>query len=138
MKKKEGETQALFQKNQPNQSRSYTLYQTHSNYPSSNHQSSSNYQPNYSSSNNQASSTQTYHPPNNHSNNPNNFQGPRPERPRWDPILVSYTELLPQLIQSQLLARTLLNPLIPPYLRWYDTNASCDYHYGTKGHSTES
>ena len=53
-------------------------------------------------------------------------------------ILVSYTELLPQLIQSQLLARTPLDPLIPPYSRWYDANASCDYHYRAKGHSTKN
>ena len=26
----------------------------------------------------------------------------------------------------------------PPYPRWYDTNASCDYHYGIKGHSTKN
>ena len=25
-----------------------------------------------------------------------------------------------------------------PYPRWYDANASCDYHYGIKGHSTEN
>ena len=27
---------------------------------------------------------------------------------------------------------------MPPYPRSYDTNASCDYHYGAKGHSTEN
>ena len=26
----------------------------------------------------------------------------------------------------------------PPYPRWYDANASCDYHYEIKGHSTEN
>ena len=26
----------------------------------------------------------------------------------------------------------------PPYPRWYDANASCDYHYGIKGHSTKN
>ena len=31
-RKKKGETQALFQGNQPNQSRGYTSYQNHSNY----------------------------------------------------------------------------------------------------------
>ena len=25
-----------------------------------------------------------------------------------------------------------------PYPRWYDANATCDYHYGIKGHSTEN
>ena len=26
----------------------------------------------------------------------------------------------------------------PPYPHWYDANATCDYHYGIKGHSTEN
>ena len=25
-----------------------------------------------------------------------------------------------------------------PYPHWYDANATCDYHYGIKGHSTEN
>ena len=50
-KKKEDETQALFQGNQPNQSRGYNPYQTHS-----------NYQPHYPSSNNQSSSLFTQQP----------------------------------------------------------------------------
>ena len=44
VKKKEGKTQALYQQNQPNQSRGYTSYQNHS-----------NYQPHYSASSNQTS-----------------------------------------------------------------------------------
>ena len=53
-KKKEGETQALFQGNQSHQSQGYTPYQTHS-----------NYQSHYPSSNNPSSSTQAYYPPKN-------------------------------------------------------------------------
>ena len=49
-----------------------------------------------------------------------------------------YTELLPKLIQHQLLARVLITPMEPPYPRWYDVSATCDYHYGIKGHSTEN
>ena len=26
----------------------------------------------------------------------------------------------------------------PPYPHWYDANASCDYHYGIKSHSTKN
>ena len=26
----------------------------------------------------------------------------------------------------------------PPYPRWYDANATCDYHYGVRGHSIEN
>ena len=36
------------------------------------------------------------------------------------------------------MARVLLTPMEPPYPRWYDTNTSCDYHYGIKGHSKEN
>ena len=54
------------------------------------------------------------------------------------PISVSYTELFPRLIQSQLVARVPLTPMEPPYLRLYDANASCDNHYGIKGHSMEN
>ena len=53
-------------------------------------------------------------------------------------ILVSYTELLPRLIQSQLIARVPLTSMEPPYPHWYDANATYDYHYGMKGHSTEN
>ena len=27
---------------------------------------------------------------------------------------------------------------MPPYCRWFDANASCNYHYGAKGHSIEN
>ena len=36
------------------------------------------------------------------------------------------------------MARVLLIAMEPPYLRWYDVNASCNYHYGIKGHSTKN
>ena len=36
------------------------------------------------------------------------------------------------------MARVPFIPIEPPYPRWYDANASCDYHYGIKGHSTET
>ena len=28
-------------------------------------------------------------------------------------------------------------PLKPPYPRWYDENAHCEFHLGAQGHSTE-
>ena len=62
----------------------------------------------------------------------------RPTRPPVEPISVSYTELLPWLIQSQPVARVPLIPMEPPYPRWYDANTSCDYHYGIKGYSTKN
>ena len=51
---------------------------------------------------------------------------------------MTYIELLPRLIQHQLLARVPITPMELPYPRWYDANANCDYHYGVKGHSTEN
>ena len=85
--------------------------------------------------NNQPSSLRTNYPSNNQSNNP---RPARPARPPMEPIPISYTELLPRLIQSQLVARVPLTPMEPLYPRWYDANASCDYHYGIKGHSTKN
>ena len=55
-----------------------------------------------------------------------------------EPIPVSYTELLSRLIQSQLVARVPFIPIEPPYPRWYDANASYEYHYRIKSHSTKN
>ena len=85
--------------------------------------------------NTQPSSSRTNYPSNNQSDNP---RPPKTARPPIKPIPVSYTELLPKLIQGQLLAHVPLTPIKPPYPHWYDANASCDYHYGIKGHSIEN
>ena len=151
-KKKEGETQALYKQNQPNQSQGYTLYQNNSNYQlyySTSSNQTSIVVPHYTSPNNktqavqtrlsvpntQPSSSRTNYPSNNQSDNP---QPPRTARPLVEPISVSYTELLPKLILGQLLARVPLTSMEPPYLCWYDANVSSDYHYGIKGHSTKN
>ena len=89
----------------------------------------------YQSPSDQPSSSRTNYPSNNQFDNP---RPPRTARPLVKLISMSYTELLPKLIQSQLLARVPLTFIEPPYLRWYDANASCDYHYGIKGHSTKN
>ncbi|EOY22162.1 Uncharacterized protein TCM_014378 [Theobroma cacao] len=31
-----------------------------------------------------------------------------------------------------------IEPIKPPFPRWYDTSAHCDYHYGIEGHSIEN
>ena len=85
--------------------------------------------------NSQSSSSWTNYPLNNQSDNPRPV---RTTRPPVEPIPVSYIELLPKLIQSQLLAHVPLTPMEPPYPRWYDANTSCDYHYGIKGYSTKN
>ena len=53
----------------------------------------------------------------NQSNNINNHRGPgsNQERPRFDLILVSYTELFPQLLQNHLIEKVLVELIKPPF-----------------------
>ncbi|XP_022764236.1 uncharacterized protein LOC111309440 [Durio zibethinus] len=60
------------------------------------------------------------------------------ERPVFDPIPMTYTELYKELYNNHLIAPSKLEPLKPPYPKWYDPTAHCDYHYGIAGHSTEN
>jgi len=55
----------------------------------------------------------------------------------FTPIPMTYTKLLPRLLQSGLVASCPPKPLQPPYPKNYDENAKCDYHGGAPGHSTE-
>ncbi|OMO67976.1 hypothetical protein CCACVL1_20155 [Corchorus capsularis] len=65
--------------------------------------------------------------------------GPVKNKAPIDPIPCTYTELLPQLLQQNLLQRLpYANPLKPPLPAWYDAKAHCDYHSGTEGHKTEN
>lgn len=45
----------------------------------------------------------------------------------FDPITITYTELLPHLFQNWLLTPTPMKPLRPPYPIWYDPNTPCEY-----------
>ncbi|XP_016700082.2 uncharacterized protein [Gossypium hirsutum] len=72
---------------------------------------------------------------------PKNEQRParsNPERPQFTPISVSYRELYSKLLENQLISPHYMAPLKPPYPKWYDPNASCMYHAGNQGHSTEN
>ncbi|KAL4021671.1 hypothetical protein IC575_020477 [Cucumis melo] len=51
---------------------------------------------------------------------------------------MTYIELLRQLIQNRQLALIPMIPIRPPYPKWFDSNARCDYHAGGVGHSTEN
>jgi len=62
----------------------------------------------------------------------------RREQIQFTPIPMSYTELLPSLLQSALVAICPSKPPQPPYSRNYDPNAKCDYHGGVVGHSIEN
>ena len=50
---------------------------------------------------------------------------------------MTYTELYPKLIQSDLLKSVSIPPIRPPYPRRYKENTNCDYHLGNRGHSLE-
>ncbi|XP_017644209.1 uncharacterized protein LOC108484826 [Gossypium arboreum] len=72
---------------------------------------------------------------------PKNEQRPtrsNPEKPQFTLIPVSYGELYPKLLEKQLISSHYMAPLKPQYLKWYDPNASCMYHAGNQGHSTEN
>ncbi|XP_027337107.1 uncharacterized protein LOC113850763 [Abrus precatorius] len=56
----------------------------------------------------------------------------------FDPIPITYTELLPQLLQSSMVVRCPMKTLEPPYPRGYAPNARCEYDAGVVGHSTEN
>ncbi|XP_017984304.1 PREDICTED: uncharacterized protein LOC108663599 [Theobroma cacao] len=49
------------------------------------------------------------------------------------------TNVLPQAPPPRPVASTNNSePLRPPFPKWYDPNAHCDYHFGIQGHSTEN
>ncbi|MBA0787120.1 hypothetical protein Gotri_025061 [Gossypium trilobum] len=54
------------------------------------------------------------------------------------PIPMSYNELYQNLFDAHVVSPFYLKPLQPPYPKWYDTNAQCDYHAGITGHSIEN
>ena len=69
----------------------------------------------------------------------NNLEKPRRtrEKKRLDPIPVTYTELLPELLARQLVAFSCVLPLKPPFPKSYNPNVHYDYHSRIPGHSTE-
>ncbi|KAA0042503.1 uncharacterized protein E5676_scaffold334G00060 [Cucumis melo var. makuwa] len=77
------------------------------------------------------------------SNSPRPFvqsQGSKTNSDTWrfDPIPMTYKELLPQLIQNRQLAPIPMIPIQSPYPKWYDSNARCEYHAGEARHSNEN
>ena len=77
-------------------------------------------------------------------NQPSNSRG-RPngqkiskDKTQWDPIRITYTELLPKLIKGGLVVPIHLLPLKPPFPKQYDARAHCDYHSRISGHSMEN
>ncbi|XP_052877294.1 uncharacterized protein LOC128283923 [Gossypium arboreum] len=64
--------------------------------------------------------------------------GTRHERMQFTPILVTYRELYQSLYDAHAIAPFHLKPLQPPYPKWYDANARCEYHAGILWHSIEN
>ncbi|XP_052485234.1 uncharacterized protein LOC105778924 [Gossypium raimondii] len=60
------------------------------------------------------------------------------ERPQFTPIPMSYRELYRNLFDAHVVFLFYLKPLQPPYPKWYDANAQCDYHAGITEHSIEN
>ena len=56
----------------------------------------------------------------------------------YHPLPISYTELLPILIQNYGISAIPARPRRPPYPKKYDVNAKCEYHGRVGGHSIEN
>ncbi|XP_040934459.1 uncharacterized protein [Gossypium hirsutum] len=63
---------------------------------------------------------------------------PNTERVQFTPIPMSYKELYQSLFDAHVVSPFYLKPLQPPFPKWYDTNAQCEYHAGITGHSIEN
>ncbi|KAA3485493.1 hypothetical protein EPI10_007464 [Gossypium australe] len=59
------------------------------------------------------------------------------EKIQFTPIPVPYKEMYQKLFDAHIVAPHYLKPLQPPYPKWYDANAQCEYHAGIVGHSIE-
>ncbi|XP_017624633.2 uncharacterized protein LOC108468252 [Gossypium arboreum] len=60
------------------------------------------------------------------------------EKVSFTPIPVTYRELYQSLFNAHAIAPFHLKPLQPPYIKWNDANAKCEYHAGISGHSIEN
>jgi len=77
----------------------------------------------------QQQSAQTYQTPR---------QQPQQQRVVREPLPVSQSVLFKHCAAEGMLAPRPARQFEPPFPRWYDTNAYCDFHSGVQGHSTEN
>ncbi|XP_050902816.1 uncharacterized protein LOC127115280 [Lathyrus oleraceus] len=84
---------------------------------------------------------------NQQNNQPRPVQQQRPNQQRpyqqynnvnTTPIPMSYTQLLPYLIQNGTVVPRALPPMPKPHKPWYDENARCAFHANSEGHTTEN
>ena len=57
---------------------------------------------------------------------------------RYHAFPVSYAQLLPKLVKKYKIPIVPAKTRKPPYPKWYDLSARCEYHGGVQGHSIES
>ncbi|XP_017639793.1 uncharacterized protein LOC108481138 [Gossypium arboreum] len=55
------------------------------------------------------------------------------EKFQFTPIPMTYRELYKSLFDAHVVAPFYLEPLQPPYHKWYDANAQCEYHKEIRG-----
>ena len=68
---------------------------------------------------------------------PGYYQSKKRKRTKvYHPLPISYTELLPILIQNYGISAIPARPRRPPYPKKHDISAKCEYHGGVRGHST--
>ena len=60
------------------------------------------------------------------------------DKPRWDLIPITYTELFLKLVKMGHIEPVQLTPLKPLFSRWYNAHTRCDYHGGNPGHPTKN
>ncbi|XP_050876136.1 uncharacterized protein LOC127079811 [Lathyrus oleraceus] len=84
---------------------------------------------------------------NQQNNQPRPVQQQRPNQQRpyqqynnvnTTPIPMTYTQLLPYLIQNRTVVPRALPPMPKPHKPWYDENARCAFHANSEGHTTEN
>ncbi|XP_017970433.1 PREDICTED: uncharacterized protein LOC108660684 [Theobroma cacao] len=85
-----------------------------------------------------ASTTQQTTPSNNHTTSESRGWRNKQEKVQFDLIPIPYAELFTQLVANHLVTPLYIEPLKPPFPRWYDASAHCDYHYGIECHSIEN
>ncbi|KAK5845905.1 hypothetical protein PVK06_002148 [Gossypium arboreum] len=60
------------------------------------------------------------------------------ERLQFTPIPMSYKELYQNLFDVHVVSPFYSEPVQPPFPKWYNENAQCEYHAGITGHSIEN
>lgn len=63
---------------------------------------------------------------------------PRNPKRQFDPLPISYGQILPYMIKSGFVVPKQLKPILPSYLLGYDINTKCDFHAGEPRHTVDN